>query len=338
MTGIFTSRNFALEDTPSLHGQIAVITGGQSGIGQEITAQLLHHGIEKVIVVARSKDKFLVAQETWGQRLGQSFEDDSRLEFVACDLGDINDVRAATDTIKRQTDKIHILFCNAGLGVPYEYKHSPQGIDHVFATNCVGHQALVTLLLPELKRAVSTSPNGARVVVTSSSLHLCCRNLDFGLLKSHARVKTPALYDGIWRYGRSKLGNILFAKELSRRLLEDSDPASRQIYVNAYFPGNIVTDQWQAWNLYFGRAIGSLMRFVASFLGQSVEDGAATALFLAASEEVSRTNSRGRYFVPIATLQDPSEIAKDEDLGANLWEWIDEQITATLGIGWKNGE
>ena len=281
---------------------------------------LLRNGAQKVFVIARNKDKFLTAQEDWRRRVTSFITNDKpRAEFVGCDLSDLNNVRAAADKIKSKTDKIHILICNAGLGVPYEYQVSPQGIDRVFAANCVGHQALVTMLLPCLKRAVPSSPNGARVVVTSSSLHMCCWNLDLGLLKTQSRVKWPALYDGVWRYGRSRLGNILFAKELSRRLMQDSDSASNRIYVNSFFPGNIVTDQWHDWKSYFGSCIGNLMRLGGSWFGQSVEDGAATAIYLAASEDVSRTNSRGRYFVPIATPCDPSSRAKDVTLGIRLW-------------------
>lgn len=208
----------------------------------------------------------------------------------------------------------------SGLGVPYEYKLSPQGIEWIFAANCVGHQVLTTLLLPLLKNAVSTAPEGVRVVVTSSGLHSVCRRLDLDLLTLPSRVKWPPVVDSVWRYGRSKLGNILFAKELSRRLLqEDRDSPSQQIYVNSFFPGNIVTEQWSSWNTYFGSCIGSLMRTLGSYCGQSPEDGAATALYLAASDEVREQNSRGRYFIPIAEPCDPSPLATDMGLGRDLW-------------------
>ena len=286
----------------------------------EITAQLLLHGIAKVIIVARSADKFKTAREAWSHRDGISLgENDARIEFISCDLSNIIDVQAAARQIKQMTDRIHMLFCNAGLGVPYEYKRSPQNIDRVFAANCVGHQALSTMLLPLLKNAVPSAHHGVRIVVTSSSLHSVCQQLDLDLLTSPSRVKWPPLFDSVWRYGRSKLGNILFAQELSRRLLQDPDPACKHIYVNSFFPGNIVTDQWTSWNSYFGSFIGSLMRFTASHLGQSAEEGAATALFLGASDEVQKTDSRGRYFIPIATPCDPSPIGKDIVLARELF-------------------
>ncbi|KAJ5964658.1 uncharacterized protein N7479_004534 [Penicillium vulpinum] len=334
MTGIFTYRSFSMGNTSALNGRVAVMTGGQGGIGKEITAQLLVHGIEKVIIIARSEDKYITAREEWKHRAGISLENDTRTEFVKCDLGDIQDVKSAVEKIKQVTDRIHILVCNAAISVQNEYKHSPQNIERVFATNCVGHQVLATALLPLLKNGVMHG-NDVRIVVTSSSFHFWCQQLDMDLLFSSSRVKWPALYDGIWRYGRSKLGNILFAKELSRRLLDDQDPASKQIYVNSFFPGNIVTEQWLAWNFSFGSFLGWLIRTIGSRLGQSVRDGAATALYLAASSEVRERKHRGQYFIPIATLCKPSAISEDMKLARDLWDWIDVQATESLGLDWQ---
>ncbi|KAJ5283448.1 hypothetical protein N7505_001428, partial [Penicillium chrysogenum] len=332
MTGIFTRYNFFLDGIPNLERQVAVVTASvkvrHKLLGYhfclsiqkskrshqdrlEITAQLLLHGIKTVIVLARSEDKFHTACGDWSHRDGLICgEQDARVQFVRCDLGDITDVQAAAEEIRKKTDRVHILLCNAGLGVPYEYKLSPQGIDRVFATNCVGHQVLVTLLLPLLKAAVTTANNGVRIVVTSSSLHSVCRGINFDLLSSPSRVKWPALFDGVWRYGRSKLANILFSKELSHRLLQDPDPASKRIYVNSFFPGNIVTDQWVSWDSYFGTLIGSLIRLAGSFFGQSLEQGAATAVYLAASEDVSKHDFRGRYFIPVAMPCNPSSMGR----------------------------
>lgn len=171
--------------------------------------------------------------------------------------------------------------------------------------------------MPQLKNGV-TPNSDVRIVVASSSLHHVCRRLDLDLLCSASRIKWPALYDGVWRYGRSKLGNVLFAKELSRRLLNDGDPKCKHIYVNAFFPGNIVTEQWLGWDEYVGGVLGWLMRALGTW-GQSVQDGAATALYLAASDEVTERDYRGQYFVPVATEYAPSSIAGDAKLARDLW-------------------
>lgn len=320
MSGFFTYRNFSLQDTPPLDGKVAVVTGGQAGIGEEIVAQLLLHNVRKVYIVARSKSKYLRAQENWRQRHGIVLsENDDRLEFIQCDLGDIKSVKDAADEITAKTDRLDILICNAGLGVGPQYKRSPQNIEVVFATNCVGHQVLATLLLPLLRRTINQGKaQEARIVVTSSSFHQFCRKIDLNLLTSPSRPK-PAIVDGLWRYGRSKLGNILFTRELARRLEQGTDPADRHIYANVFFPGNIVTEQWNSWNDYFGRVGGSIMRRLFSLIGQSTQDGAATAIYLAASQAIRENGTRGQYFIPIATPCKTTPVAADMRLARELW-------------------
>ncbi|KAJ5982046.1 hypothetical protein N7451_012146 [Penicillium sp. IBT 35674x] len=356
MAGLFTYRKFSLQETPSLEGQVAVVTGGQAGIGKgkpecipkffdryrrnhsrfmsllyhlEITAQLLIHGIEKVVIVARSEDKFNSACDEWKARvrIGIS-KDDQRVAFVKCDLGNMDDVYVAAQQIKQQTECIHILVCNAGLGIQPIAPLNSQGIDPIFATNYIGHHMLTTLLLPLLKNATPTAPFGCRVLVASSSLHKLCCDLNLSSL-TRPSYKWPSLHDAVWRYARSKLGNILFAKEFSRRLLEENDPAARQIYVNSYFPGNVVTQQWQGWSEHLGDCIGTLIRWLGRRFGQSVEEAATTAMFLASSPDVSNCDSRGRYYVPIAKADEPNELGRNEALGRDLWEWVDARVTQT---------
>ncbi|KAF9883456.1 hypothetical protein FE257_003454 [Aspergillus nanangensis] len=263
-------------------------------------------------------------------------EDSARVTFVQCDLADVFSTRNTAEYIKRTTDRLDILICNAGIGISTEYIRSPQGIEAVFAANCVGHQVLTSLLLPLMKQTVSNSKSGnARVVVTSSSLHSFCRELNFDLLTSSTPPKHKHL-NGIWRYARSKLGNILFTRELNRRLLQDGDAASSRIYANTFFPGNIVTDQWNAWNEYFGSFIGAVWRFLFHILGQSKEDGAATAMYLAASPAIVADNIRGQYFIPIATQDMPASIASDMGLARDTWDWIDAKVTETLGPNWQS--
>ncbi len=72
-------------------------------------------------------------------------------------------------------------------------------------------------------------------------------------------------------------------------------------------------------------------------LGQSTTDAAATAIFLAASQEVARGDLKGKYFIPIATEDKTSKIAEDMDLARNLWYWSDSKVAETLGKDWQKG-
>lgn len=176
----------------------------------------------------------------------------------------------------------------------------------------------MTLLLPLLKETTVRYKTDARVVVTSSFMHAVCRHLDLYLLTAPTRFK-PACYDGIWRYGRSKLGNILFTRELSRRLLSAPDEGSKNIYANAFFPGNIATEQVSVWREYFGRFGAWAMGKLLSVMGQNTTDGAATGVYLAASKKIPDEDIRGEYFIPIAKRDDTSSIAKNMRLARQLW-------------------
>ncbi|GLA73128.1 hypothetical protein AtubIFM55763_004027 [Aspergillus tubingensis] len=281
----------------------------------EITAQLLIHNIDRVLILGRNSDKFLAAKEEWQRRHINLGKDDKRLTFVQCDLGDIFAVKEAADQVRSITQRLDILICNGGLGVTTNYERSPQGVEMVFAANCVGHQELVTLLLPLLKRTANqhSESREARIVVTSSSLHSVCRTLDFNQLTTPARVMPMHPYiDGFWRYCRSKLGNILFTRELARRI-EQGGP--NNIYVNVFFPGNIVTEQWKAWD--------------------DTQDGAATAVYLATSDRIRVDGIRGQYYIPIAKPDATTDIGNDPVLARDLWNWIDTKVTEHLGLHWQ---
>ena len=192
----------------------------------------------------------------------------------------------------------------------------------MFAANCVGHHVLVTLLLPLLKSAIATyGASDTRVVITTSSFHLFCREIDFDLLTAPKATKS-IYYDGIWRYCRSKLGNVLFTRELSRRLVDEAlegDKASDRIFVNCYLPGNIPTEKMDIFRKYVGTPLGWAVKKYFCFFGQTPEDGAATGVFLAASPRVCNEDIRGEYFVPIARKNGISGPAKDRELGIKLF-------------------
>ncbi|PYH63481.1 NAD(P)-binding protein [Aspergillus vadensis CBS 113365] len=115
MTGLFTYREFSLRDTPPLDGKVALVTGGHGGIGREITAQLLIHDIDRVLVLGRNSDKFLAAKEEWQRRHINLGKDDKRVTFIQCDLGDIFAMKEAADQVRSITRRLDILICNGGM-------------------------------------------------------------------------------------------------------------------------------------------------------------------------------------------------------------------------------
>ncbi|KAI9780041.1 MAG: hypothetical protein M1839_007023 [Geoglossum umbratile] len=334
MTGFVNFKSFSLSSTPPLDGKVAVITGGQAGIGKEISAQLLLHGISKVYIIARNRSRYLEAKNYWHKSKGLTMDDiERRTEFLACDLGDIKSVGRVGHELLEKLQRLDILINNAALPTVPEYTLSVQGIETIFAVNHVGHFALTNILLP-LIESTATAHGDARIIVTSSSLHMGCHEIDFATLTSPTRTRRFAGIDSTYRYARSKLANILFARELTHRLEESGMP---NVYTNVYFPGNIPTEAMDTWNELFGVA-GNLVKGAFRFIGQSTTEGAATAIFLAASPEVERRQLRGKYFIPIATEDKTSKIAEDMDVARELWEWTDAKVTETLGRNWqRNG-
>jgi NAD(P)-dependent dehydrogenase (short-subunit alcohol dehydrogenase family) len=112
MSGLITHRNFDLKDIPSLKDKVAVCTGGNSGLGKEIVAHLLLHDISKVYILARSANKFQDAVAYWKEI--QTPDVDSRVEFIACDLGDMTAVKKVADELLQRLDRLDMLFNHAG--------------------------------------------------------------------------------------------------------------------------------------------------------------------------------------------------------------------------------
>ncbi|PGH14812.1 hypothetical protein AJ79_02828 [Helicocarpus griseus UAMH5409] len=357
MSGMLTYHNYSLSQIPDLDGKVAVITQLNYHVlthhkCSEISTQCLLHGIKKLYIVARSQVKYDGAVDAWRRdpriKLGEwntEAEGDemwkSRTEFIPCDLGDMLQVRRAAGEIKRRTDRLDILFCNAGLPIIPAHTLSPQSIETIFASNYVGHYILTTLLLPLLKSTIAHSPHphspatNARVVVTSSSLHHLCRELNLDLVTSKDPIKSRC-YDGIWRYARSKLANILFTRELARRRDDVDDDATKHIYANSFFPGNIATEQMDIWKQYLGGILGRLVKWYFALAGQSTRDGAATAMYLGASGDViGMEGIKGEYFIPIARKGSTSGIGNDMELAKTLWDWTDNKVTEVMGNGWQ---
>jgi len=335
MSGLINYNGFSLADTPSLKDKVCVITGGQGGFGKDITAQLLVHDISKVYVLSRSAEKFEKAKDYWKSDFKLS-EDDiaNRVRFVQCDLSDMKMVKTVGDNLVKEVERLDILIDNAGLPTVPDYWLSPQGIEAIFATNVVGHFELTQILSQKIQDTAENYGD-ARIVVTSSSLHMGCQELKFDLLTSPTRVKSPDSIDSVWRYSRSKLGTILLTRELARRL--DKMGASK-VYVNCFFPGNVPTEAMDTWKDLFGTVAGTAMKTAFRFVGQSATQAATTAIYLAASPEVVIKAQKGKYFVPIGTEDKTSEIAEDKDLARNLWYWCDDKVTRALGKGWEEGK
>jgi NAD(P)-dependent dehydrogenase (short-subunit alcohol dehydrogenase family) len=187
-------------DIPVQGGRVAIVTGGNNGLGYAVVKALADHGAHVVLAV-RDLDKGRTAVEGLRQ---QNHSVDCSLQKV--DLAALDSVRAAADELKTRFPRIDLLINNAGVcWTPY--MTTADGFELQFGTNHLGHFALTGLLLENML----TVPD-SRVVTVSSHGHTYLASINFEDL--HWRHG----YNRFRAYGQSKLANVMFTYELQRRL------------------------------------------------------------------------------------------------------------------------
>ncbi|KAK5131708.1 hypothetical protein LTR16_000493 [Cryomyces antarcticus] len=284
---------------PNLSGKVAIVTGGNTGIGYE-TARLLAKNGAKVYLAARSEEKANTAIEKI-----RSGDIKGSVEYLPIDLMDLSSVTKAAQAFANKEKRLDILMNNAGIMAnPYEL--TKDGVESQFQTNHLSHFLLTNLLLPSLRAA----PH-ARVVSTSSLAYTSDPSSTFASLEDINQS-----YGSSWkRYGQSKLANILFARKLTA--LEPD------MFVNSAHPGFVSTELGRGIVSSYGAVVGTIQAAI-TFVGLSVgafltpEQGALTQLYLATSKEVEEKGIRGKYYVPIA--QEGNGNAKNlEERAETLW-------------------
>jgi NAD(P)-dependent dehydrogenase (short-subunit alcohol dehydrogenase family) len=195
-------------DMPDLSGKVIIVTGGNSGVGFEAAKEFARNGAH-VILACRNMEKALSAKEVIvGEIPGAS------VEIMPLDLAGLSSVRQFATAFKAKHDRLDILVNNAGI-MMVPYGETEDGFESQFGVNHLAHFALTGLLL-ELLLATP----GARVVNITSNAHERGQ-MDFedlGFQYGNSYDRTAAYY-------RSKLANLLFTKELQRRLEESSADA-----------------------------------------------------------------------------------------------------------------
>jgi len=279
-----------------MQGQVCVVTGATSGIGKAAAAALAQQGAE-IIVVGRDPAR-AEATAAANQAGGAP---PPKVEIA--DLARLDQVRALAGRLNQTLDRLDVLINNAGL-VLNERRLTPDGYEYVFAVNHLAPFLLTNLLRPKL-----TASAPARVITVSSDAHTAAR-LD---------LDDPNLEHGwsSWRsYSNSKLANILFTRELARRL------DGTGVTANCLHPGVVRTG--------FGRDARPLMRVgitIARPFMLSPERGADTIVYLASSPDVAAKT--GGYYVK-REPREPSAAARDDGLARGLWE-TSERLTGLAG-------
>ncbi|HME07872.1 MAG TPA: SDR family oxidoreductase [Bryobacteraceae bacterium] len=267
-----------------MHGKVVVITGGTSGIGQVAAEKLAAMGA-RIVLVARDKQR--------GETTLKRLPGPGSHSVHYADLSVLSGMKSAAAEIAAAEPRIDVLINNAG-AMFTNRQLTPDGLEKTFAVN---HLAYYVLTEGLRERLIASAP--ARIVSTSSDAHKGAR-LDFNDLQSANG------YSGFKVYGRSKLCNILFTRELARQL------NGTKVTANCLHPGFVATR--------FGDQSGGLLSSAIGFaklFAISPEKGAETIVYLASSEAVD--NVTGQYFYQCRPLA-PTREAQDDAAARRLWE------------------
>lgn len=267
-----------------MEGKVAIVTGANSGMGLATAAALSDAGA-KVIMLCRNEERGKEALARLKEK------EERQLELILCDLGDYDSIRAFARTVKAKHKKIDILVNNAGF-ISLDRQETREGLERQFGINHIGHFLLTMLLLKNMGE-------GSRIVNVASGAHKVGRiHFEDINLKKH--------YNVITAYSQSKLANVLFTRELARRV------AKRGITVNCCHPGAVATNIGIDRDTGFGKTVTGLLK---PFF-QTPEEGARTAIFLAMDDSVK--NVSGEYFYN-CRIAKSSKRSKDMRLARKLF-------------------
>jgi NAD(P)-dependent dehydrogenase (short-subunit alcohol dehydrogenase family) len=283
----------------NMKGKVVVITGATSGIGQVAAEKLAEMGA-RIVQIARDRER--------GEAAITRLRDRSPAvehSIYYADLSRLNEMRRIASEIAAAEPRIDVLINNAG-AIFSTRQVTEDGLERTFALN---HMSYFMLNHGLGERLQASAP--ARIVNTASDAHEPF-TLDFDDLQSE-----QAYQGDFWQwiryggpafkvYGRSKLCNILFTRELSRRL------AGTGVTANSLHPGFVATR--------FGDQTGGLLSFgirVAKRFALTPEQGAETLVYLASSPEVTAVT--GEYFHKCRPAT-PSPEARDHAKAKRLWK------------------
>ncbi|MFT9258098.1 MAG: SDR family oxidoreductase [Acetobacter sp.] len=302
---------------PDLRGQVALVTGANSGLGLQAALGLAHRGA-RLLLPVRDTRRGLAALDQIRATCPQA---DATL--LPLDLASLRSVADCAALVGEHTDRLDILINNAGVMAPTRRRETADGFELQFGVNHLGHFALTGHLRPLLEAA----PQGG-VVVTVASLAAGRNTIHFDDLQSRHR------YSPFGAYQQSKLANLLFTQELARRAGENG----WNLHARAAHPGWAATSiihNGQAASLPapLGAIEDTLGTIVLRVLGQSAARGAEPLLFAA----LSPTARDGDYYGPQGMGErrgppGPAHVpaaARKASAATRLWD-VSERLTGVF--------
>jgi len=276
----------------TLAGKTYIVTGANTGIGKVTAATLAARGAHVILACRnRAKTEPVIAEIV-------ATTQNKQVELVELDLGDLAAVRKTAEALIARELPIHGLVNNAGLAG--QRGQTRDGFELAFGTNHLGPYLFTRLLLERIR---ASAP--ARIVNVASASHYAAKRIDWDALTQPTRSVT-----GLREYSVSKLANVLFTKELARKL------AGTTVTTYAIHPGTVATDVW--------RRIPSFLQWPMRLFMLTPERGAVSTLRCATDPALA--NETGNYYTADGSQKRPSRVSQDEALAAELWrrsaEWV----------------
>ena len=280
--------------TWSIEDRTVVITGGNSGIGLATATELARRGAN-VVLTARDPEQGAAAANRIKAKTGRT------VTPMILDLASFSSVRSFAGDLASACGHIDVLVNNAGVYMGSR-RLTTDGYEWTMGVNHLGPFLLTCLLASDPE----TRPT--RIINVASEMHRSAKHdIEFNEMEPTGR------YRGSQAYARSKLANILFTRELARRL----DGESSSTY--ALHPGVVTTRIAQDGD----SRLASLLWKVGSRWMRTPEEGAATSVYLATAPDGEARS--GGYFSDEQPI-DPNAAALDDDAAARLW---DASVAAT---------
>ncbi|KAF2753448.1 oxidoreductase [Pseudovirgaria hyperparasitica] len=305
---MFGGKSFEPErDIPDLSGKVILVTGGNTGLGQEAILQLAKHKPAHIYMGARTASK---AEQAIKEI--KAVVPDAPVSHIPLDLTSFESISACAKQFNEKESRLDILYNNAGI-MATPMGLTKEGYEIQFGTNHMGHFLLTRLLLPKMEKTADEPNADVRIVNVSSEGHRFAPN---GHLVTDAESLGQMM---TWRrYGMSKLANILHARELARRY--------PKITAVSIHPGVIKTNLYTPMSetnfiLKFSTAIFGAVARVAL---PDVPAGAKNQLWAGTCPK-SEVRS-GAYYTPIGKEKQKGWVDWSDDLARKLWDYSEAEV------------
>lgn len=295
---------------PSLEGKVVFVTGGTAGLGRETIFKLAPHNPAQIYFSGRSQ----ASADALISSLHALYPSQSII-FVPMDLASMESIKAAGETFLPKMQRLDIFFANAGIMA------SPPGLtkdgyEIQFGTNHMGHAALVNLLVPLMEQTANAG-HDVHIIWTTSLGYKMASSIPFDTLRSSQTWCSPFFLLSEWyRYGHSKLANLLYAREFAIR-----HPLITSVSIH---PGVAFTSLLRDLGV-FNYCLVLLSTWWSRV---SVEECAWNQLWAATAPKGEREREvvSGVYYEPVGKAGDLTVAAKDDDLASELWEWTQKEL------------